>query len=159
MIKDEYKRLLALLEEGKNNPKNVKLEDILKEAVVFFEELRSSFPKAGKEDREEMMEMMTHLHAKLQEISEVTTKETGLSEEELAAYAENPSNFTPEQWQLVQETRGKLYNSARKFSGAMQKEKEALTPEGEESPEGEKPAKKPIRNRTRRSRRKDWTKS
>ncbi|NGX39502.1 MAG: hypothetical protein KR126chlam1_00831 [Chlamydiae bacterium] len=151
MIKEEYKRLLALLEEGKENPKDVSLEEILKEAVLFFEELRKSFPSAEKEEREEMIQMMSRLHTKLQEISKITAEATGMSEEELSAFAENPSNFTPEQWQLVQESKSKLYDSARKLSSSLHK--------GRKEPiEGETP-KKPIRSRTRRSRKKEWKKT
>lgn len=156
MIKKEYKKLLAILEESAKLEK-VSLEDILKEAVVFFEELRKTFPTASKDEREEMMQMMTHLHGELQRISKETAQKAGMSEDELSAYAENPSNFSPEQWQMVQGSKKQLYDSARKFSSAMEKEqKETQAPEGEEV---KKTAKKPIRKAARRSRKKDWTKT
>lgn len=150
MIKDEYHRLLQLIENSRDFQK-VSLEDILKEAVVFFEALRKEFPAAPKEEREEMIQMMTHLHNRLHEISKETAEASGMTEDELSAFAENPSNFTPEQWQIVQNTRRELYDSARKFSSALEKKKEEAA--------GEKPAPKAIRSRTRRSRRKDWLQS
>lgn len=149
MIKDEYKKLLEMIEMSED-PSKISLEEILKEAVVFFEALRSEFPKASKEEREEMIQMMTHLHTRLQETSKKAAEASGMSEEDLTAYAENPSNFTPEQWQAVQETRRNLYDSARKFSSALEREKEG------EAPKGEVPKKKSARPSTRRSRRKDW---
>lgn len=145
MIKKEYERLLALLEQGEK----VKLEEVLKEAVVFFEILRKEFPTADKDKREEMVQMMTHLHSKLQEISKKTAEMSGMSEDELNAYAENPSNFTPEQWQLVQQTKRDLYDSARKFSSSMSRE----PTEGEEHP------KKKFHSPSKRAKRSDWTKS
>ena len=132
----------------------VSLEDILKEAVVFFEVLRKEFPKAPKEEREEMIQMMTHLHTRLHEISKLTAEASGMSEDELSAFAENPSNFTPEQWQIVQSSRRELYDSARKFSSSIEKEKKKM-----EGTEEEKPTKKAIRPRARRKRKKDWLKS
>lgn len=149
MIKEEYKKLLEMIEMSED-PTKISLEEILKEAVVFFEALRKEFPKAPKEEREEMIQMMTHLHSRLQEVSTKAAEASGMSEDDLTAYAENPSNFTPEQWQAVQETRRNLYDSARKFSSALEKEKEG------EAPQGEIPKKKTVRPRTRRSRRKDW---
>ncbi len=150
MFKDEYKRLLKMIEESVDL-ENVSLENILKEAVVFFEALRKEFPKAAKEEREEMIHMMTNLHNRLQEISQMTAKAAGMSEEELAAFAENPDNFTPEQWRMVQSSKRQLYDSARKFSSSLD--------ESASKGEGPKPKKKSIKSKTRRTRRTDWKKS
>ncbi|MDN3505971.1 MAG: hypothetical protein P0S96_01935 [Simkaniaceae bacterium] len=149
MIKEEYKRLLSLVESCQDAEK-VTLEDILKEAVVFFETLRKEFPKASKEDREEMIQMMTHLHARLQEVSRETAEASGMTEDELSSFAENPSNFTPEQWQVVQSSRRQLYDSARKFSSSLSKPEDA---------DSKAPKKKPIRSKARRTKRKDWMQS
>lgn len=146
MIKQEYERLLGLLEQGEKG----KLEEILREAVVFFEALRKQFPTATKEEREEMVHMMTHLHSKLQEVSKTAAESSGMTEDELTAFAENPSNFTPEQWQLVQKTKKELYDSARKFSSSMTEQP---------SDNKELPKKKPFHSPTRRAKRQDWTKS
>jgi hypothetical protein len=145
MIKREYERLLSLLEQGEK----VQMEEVLREAVVFFETLRKEFPSADKDKREEMVHMMTHLHSKLQEISKKTAEKSGMSEDELNAYAENPSNFTPEQWQLVQQSRRDLYDSARKFSSSM----------SQEPTEDQKHPKKKIHSPAKRAKRSDWTKS
>jgi len=150
MIKQEYQNLLGRLEQALDN-KSVALEEILRDAVSFFDSLRQEFPKAPKEEREEMIQMMTQLHAKLQEVSKKTAEDSGMTEEELAIFADNPSNFTPEQWQLVQGTKRKLYDSARKFSASLETEKGA----GEAAPK-----KGAIRPRTgRRAGRKDWKKT
>ena len=149
MFKDEYKRLLALIEKT-SDPQAVSLEEILKEAVQFFETLRKEFPKAPKEEREEMIQMMTHLHSKLQETTKSTAEAAGMSEDELAAFSDNPSNFTPEQWQEVQGTKRQLYDSARKFSSSLSEKR---------STESKEIKKKPIRPKTRRGKRKDWMKS
>lgn len=150
MIKKEYERLLGLLEQSARK-EGITLEEILRESVVFFEALRKEFPAATKEEREEMVQMMTTLHSKLQEISKTTAEASGMTEDELSAFAENPSNFTPEQWQLVQKTKKELYDSARKFSSSM----------GEQQPTDNKelPKKKPFHPPTRRAKRQDWTKS
>lgn len=155
MIHEEYERLLGMLEKGTSSD-GVPLEEILKEAVAFFERLRSEFPKAEKEEREEMVHMMTKLHAQLQEVAKKTAESAGMSEEELNAFSEDPSNFSPEQWRLVQETKRKLYDSARKFSSSMEKERQQKgTPEGE----GAKPAPRTVKKRVRRPKKKGWMKS
>lgn len=154
MIKKEYQKLLEAIEQCRDVEK-VTLKDILTQAVAFFEILRKEFPKATKEEREEMIQMMTHLHSRLHEISKETAEASGMTEEELSAYAENPNNFTPEQWQMVQNTRKELYDSARKFSSTLEKEKRNI----QERKEEKEVKKRPIRSPTRRSKRKNWLQS
>lgn len=153
-IKEEYTKLIKLLDQSLD-PEKFKLEDVLQEAVVFFDELRRVYPTAPKEERDEIMQMMQELHGRLQDVSQKVIEATGMSEEQVAEYSENPSNFSPEDWQLMQKTRGELYQSARKFSEALETDKKTQPPE----PEGKKPVKRPIRSSAKRARRSRWTKS
>ena len=153
-IKEEYTKLMTLLNQTLD-PEKFKLEDVLKEAVVFFDELRRVYPTAPKEEREEIMQMMQVLHSRLQEISKEVIEATGMSEEEVAEYSENPNNFSAEDWQLMQKTRGELTKSARRFSEALEEEKGPQTPQ----PKGERPKKRPATSRARRARRSRWTKT
>lgn len=151
MIEKEYERLMELVE--KSATLEVSMEEVLKESVGFFEMLRLEFPKAEYEKRQEMLQMMSSLHAKLQEVSKKSAEASGMSEEELQAYAEDPGNFSPDQWHLVQETRKKLYDSARKFSATMEEKKR-------KSGDPDQPSRRrTIKSKTRRARRNDWTKS
>lgn len=152
MIKKEYERLLGVLEQT-SAKQGLSLEEILREAVVFFEALRKEFPSASKEEKDEMIQMMTHIHGRLQDIASVTAKASGMTEEELNVFAENPSNFSPEQWQLIQKSRRELYDTARQFSAAVDNKK-IQHPE-DKALAKKKSAHPPIR----RARRQDWTKS
>lgn len=159
MIKKEYEKLIDLVEKGARL--EASLEEILQESVVFFEKLRVEFPKADKEEREEMIHMMTTLHARLQEVAKQSAEASGMSEEELSVYAEDPSNFSPEQWRVVQSSRRKLYDSARKLSSAMEEQsrRKGAPGEAKEKEAGATPKKKPTRSKTRRSKKGDWMKS
>lgn len=153
MIKDEYEKLLRLFDIS--DSKDFNLEEVMQEAVLFFEELRKSYPGASKEEKQEMVLMIGNLHAKLREVAKRASESSGMTEEQLYEYSENPNNFSPEQWRLVQETRRKLYDSARKLTDAADREKKAQSPGSQAA----KPAARPIRSPMRRARRSDWTKS
>ncbi len=153
-IKEEYKKLIKLLDQSLD-PEKFKLEDVLQEAVVFFDELREVYPSAPKEERDEIMQMMQELHSRLQEVSKKVIEATGMSEDQVAEYSENPSNFSPEDWQLMQKTKGELYQSARKFSEALESDRKSQPPQ----PEGEIVKKRPVRSPAKRARRSRWTKS
>lgn len=150
MFKEEYEKLIRLIEERGN------MEAILKEAVTFFEALRKTFPDASPEHKQEIIQMMSHLKAKLAEIAKKTAEEAGMSQEDLTAYAENPNNFTPDQWRMVQESKRKLYDTARKFSSDVAQKKKERSKGAEP---GKKEAPRSIRGSTKRTSRKNWMKS
>jgi len=114
MIKDEFKRLSELLAQAQDI-KSVQLEEILKEAVIFFNDIKEGFLKGTPEEKKEMIRMMTELQSKLQDIYKSVAEKSGMSEEELYVYSENPSNFSPEQWKLMQETKNKLFEATRQL--------------------------------------------
>lgn len=152
MLKDKYHKLIKLIDKS---VEEITLEEILTEAVLFFEELRREFPKASQEQRIEMIQMMNELHERLKKVSKKVAQDTGMNEDDLYALAENPSNFSPDQWQLVQETKKKLYDSVRKFSSSLDDQnKEKKQPI--EDKEVKKPMRPPIKRRSRKS---DWMKS
>lgn len=155
MFKEKYQRLLDLIAQSQEN-QSFSLEEVLGEAVLFFEELRKTYPSASKEAREEMIEMMGTLHARLQEVSKSASQAMGMTEEEFQAYGDNPSHFTPEQWRMVQETRRRLYDSARKLSESLEAEKRSQPVQNKKVIP---PSSRPIRAPTRRAKRSEWKKS
>ncbi len=122
MIKDRFEKLMELIEESKDL-QQVNLDPILMQAVQFFEELRQAYALANDHDRKELVLMMQSLYQKLQTVTKKVAEKAGMSEEELYTYSENPSNFSPDQWRMVQETKKKLFESVRQFSSQIDKEK------------------------------------
>lgn len=154
MIKDEYERLIKLIEESKE-PSSLEL--ILKQAVVFFETLRAIFPTAEKEEKAEIVQMIGTLKAKIDQVARDAAAKAGMTPEKLTEISDDPSHYTPEQWRLMQETKRKLYDSARRLSATMEekKKKEGTAPPPKDLPR----EKRPMRPTTRRVARKKWTKS
>jgi len=154
-MKDEYEKLMKLLEESEEGASS-SLEEILKRAVNFFETLRKTFPSAEKEEKDEIIQMVNTLKKKLDEVAKKTAEKAGLSQDKLYEVSEDPSNYTPEQWHLMQETKRKLYDSARQLSSSMEEKRRA---EGKAVTEETPREKRPLRKVTRRSPRKKWMKS
>src|SRR5260221_13496339 len=96
MLEDEYRRLIQLFEEASTG-KSVNLEEVFKESLAFFEHLKVEIATGTPEDKQEAMRMMTELYKQMVGQTKKICETTGLSEEQLVAYAENPQNFTPDQ--------------------------------------------------------------
>ncbi|MCI0381434.1 MAG: hypothetical protein L0207_00045 [Chlamydiae bacterium] len=144
-MKEEYEKLMELLKTSERGEK-FNLEEILQQAVQFFEQLRKSFPAAPKEEKEEMLKMMQTLHLKIQEMAKLAATKAGMTENELSAYGENPSNFSPEMWSRIQETKAKLHESTKGISQVVEGKKD--------KEESQKP-----HPRIRRNKRSKWIKS
>ena len=110
MLKDEFNHLMALFREGAEG-KKVNLHQLFSESLAFFEHLKEEFQQASPEERAEVLQMMTAMHREIIEESKKIMKTSGLTEEQLLSFAENPSNFTPEQWKEFQESKSQIHKA------------------------------------------------
>jgi hypothetical protein len=124
-MKEQYQKLFQLIGRVNDN-KSFNLEEVLKESVAFFESIRIAYAKASKEEKHELMHMMNTLYSRLQETSKQFGEKIGMSDDKLKEYTENPNNFSPEQWQFLQSSKGQLHESVRKFNTAVKERPAAV---------------------------------
>jgi hypothetical protein len=147
-IDEEFQKLLRFFQTPE--AQKITVEQAVGVIMDFFEKLKTSIENASPEEKAEMLHKMSGMYKQLIEATKQITNRMNLSEKELAAYAENPSNFTAEQWKAMQEAKKML----TKFSEAL-----AQTPlsEQQKGPEAA-PPKKEGKPRKRADRSK-WTRS
>jgi hypothetical protein len=107
MLRDDYNQLLKLFREGAEG-KVPNLDAIFSQSVEFFNHLKSQIESGTPDEKQEAMKMMSDLYTQMMAETTKIAEKSGLSEEQLAAYAENPSNFTPEQWKAIQDSKQKI---------------------------------------------------
>jgi len=111
MYEEDYQKLLSMFK----NSGEVPLETICNETVKFFESIRERLESGTEEEKTEITKMMGELSGKLMELVKGVYTKAGLSEEELIAFAEDPENFTPEQWQMMQEAKDQMGQQAKEL--------------------------------------------
>lgn len=107
MLKDDFDRLLKLFHEGAEG-KLPDLEEVFSQSLEFFNHLKTQIEKGTPEEKQEAIKMMGELYSQMMIATKQITEKSGLSEEQLLSYADNPSNFTPEQWTAIQESRQQI---------------------------------------------------
>ncbi len=115
----EFQRLLdlfSLSQEGKH----VDVNEVLKEAVVFFDHLKDVFKTGSDEDKKEMVGVMNTMYSKLLAESDSLVARSGLTQEQMEQYCENPQNFSKEQWEMIGEARKKMLDSGFEISRYLQ---------------------------------------
>ena len=120
MLKDEFKRLMELFREGASG-KKIDLPKVFAESLAFFEHLKKEFETGSPEERKEVVQMMGAMHKEIMEESKKILKTSGMSEEQLLAFSENPANFDPEQWKELQESKAEIHKAGMELVKLVKK--------------------------------------
>lgn len=127
MLKDEFQRLIRLFQDGAEG-KSVNLAEVFSQSIEFFQHLKVQIEKGTPDERKEAMQMMAELYNQMMAETKKITERSGVSEEQLVAFAENPANFSPEQWKQIQESKQKISQAGQELSKVMQQLAKGETP-------------------------------
>jgi len=119
MLKDEYNRLIKLFKNAEHE-KVANLDPIFTQAIELFERLKEQITHGTPEEQEEALHMLNDLHAQMILEAKRLTEKSGFSEEQLIAFSENPSNFSPEQWKTIQDSKNKIAEASQGIAQIFQ---------------------------------------
>lgn len=125
MLKDDFNRLLKLFHEGAEG-KLSNLEEVFSQSLEFFKHLKEQMQKGTPEEKQEAIKMMAELYGQMMAETKKITEKSGLTEDQLLNFAENPANFTPEQWKAIQDSKQKISEAGQDLSKVI----EGLSKEG-----------------------------
>ena len=149
MLKDEFDQLLTLFNDGAEG-KLSNLEEVFSRSLEFFQHLQKQIQSGSSEERQEAIKMMGDLYTRMMQATKQITEKSGLSEDQLLSYAENPSNFTPDQWKAIQESRQKIATAGHDLA-------KTIAGQGASPSQGEKAGKPP--HGATKSKKSQWMKS
>lgn len=133
--------LKSFFQGEKHNPEN--MQKAFQTAVEYFEKLNKILATGSEEEKKKAMDEFMQMKKAMDKAVNNIRKETGLSEEQVRAIMHNPDNYSPEDWEVIQESVDEL-KSIEGLSDQL----------GSNMPE-EKP-KKPKKKKTKRDK---WMKS
>ncbi|MES2121663.1 MAG: hypothetical protein V4492_02655, partial [Chlamydiota bacterium] len=119
MIRDEYNRLIKAFEEGAAG-KTIDLQEVFAQTLEFFEHLKDLLKTGTTDEKRDALKMMAELYQKMMEETKKICERSGMTEEQLLAVAENPKNFTPDQWNLIAECKKKIAQAGENISKTVQ---------------------------------------
>lgn len=109
-MKEEFEKLLKMF-SSTSEGKPVKLEEILQSSLGLFEQLKEKLQEGNPEQKAELSRLLKDMHTKLTTEAEALIKKSGMKEEDLLAFNENPANFTKDQWAVMQEAKKKMLDT------------------------------------------------
>jgi hypothetical protein len=120
-VTDDIKHLMQELQKSVDVNGAVNLQLLLQEALRLFEKLKAVLPETTEEERKQIIAKMAEMHSFLMGESKRLSSQTGLSEAQILRFAENPDNFSKEQWDLLRGVRSVMDSQGRDIRQIMQK--------------------------------------
>lgn len=158
MLQEEFSRLIYMYQlaaEGKSGS----VHELFQKSLEFIEHLKQELVKGDEEEKEAAIRMMRELYECMKAHTQLMCKQAGISEEQLIANSENPSNFTPEQWRNMQESKERLANAGKELVKIYQTQKtlEKALPNPESLMSKPSPEKKEKKGK--KTKKSDWMRS
>lgn len=143
MLQDDFNKLMEYFQQI-NEGKQVDLQEVIKVYFTFMEDLKGSLDVNSEEERVAMMKSITGMYQQILKEARKASEKTGMTEEQLAAFASNPANFSEETWRTLQEARQKMTEASKELSEMLAKRREAIEgPKKRPTPKPNPPAKNP----------------
>jgi hypothetical protein len=104
MLRDDYEKMMASFKETVDG-KAVKLEDLCEASQLFFQSVQDMVQRGSDKEKEEAIAIMSEMYETLMKESKAVAEKSGMTEEQLLAFAENSNNFDKDQWDVLQDAR------------------------------------------------------
>jgi len=114
-LKQELPKILEFF-EMEPEEKALHFHSTVENAIQFSENLQEAYRAGSEKQREEIHDMLSEMREKISEQTKILCNNLGLSEEELVAYAENPDNFSKDEWELLKEANKKMNSAKKEFA-------------------------------------------
>lgn len=122
--------LKTFVDEILSNPEGITdVDEVMEKSLSLYKELSEMFLQATPEEREKITEALQDIGQLFERKFDELSGKMGMSKEDLVVAMQDPSNYTPEVW-----------NSVQNFQKTVEKERKSLitSATGSEEPKKEK---------------------
>ncbi len=130
-IRDEFSKLMSKFKRSVDSQSSPNLPELFKDSLLLFEKLKELLSTCSEEEKKEILKLMAEMHEFLASSTKRLASQTGLSEEQMLLFAENPDNFTPEQWKTLELIRKRFTKTAGEMAELLKKGPPSYTPSAE----------------------------
>ncbi len=106
-MKDDFQKILDLF-NLEPEEKEERLEEIFKLSMEFIEKYKHVQQDGSKREKEDISKKLAILKEKISQETKALEEALSLSKKEIEALSSDESNFTKEQWNLLQQTKQAL---------------------------------------------------
>lgn len=122
--------------------RDAKLKDVFEDSIEFFERFRHTMTEGTPEEKERALEEISRLKDKVEAESSKIKEETGMSEEDLKQFVQDPKHFGSGQWEALQDAKDKISEGVEGLKSDIMKDGVGSSQEGNKPKKKKKGSKK-----------------
>jgi len=126
-MQDEFDRIMAFFDLSPEE-KETRLKEVFDDSVEYFERFKYVMLNGTPEEKKDAVQKVMILKKKIDEETQRVCKKTGMTPEQLAAYSNDPKNFSKEQWQAIKGAKEKLDEGVSDVKKAVGDKREGAPP-------------------------------
>lgn len=88
--------------------RDAKLKDVFEDSIEFFERFRHTMTQGTPEEKERALEEISRLKDKVEVESSKIKEATGMNDEDLKQFVQDPKHFGSGQWEALQDAKNKI---------------------------------------------------
>lgn len=115
-MEDEFDRIMKFFDLSAEE-KERRLQEVFEDSVEYFERFKHVMLNGTPEEKKEAVNKVVILKRKIEEETKRVCDKTGLTPEQLAAYSNDPKNFSKEQWNAIEGAKKKLDEGVASLKG------------------------------------------
>ena len=123
-MQDEFDRIMAFFDLSAEE-KEERLKEVFEDSVEYFERFKYVMLNGTPEEKKKSVERVMILKKKIEEETQRVCNKTGMTPEQLAAYSNNPENFTEDQWAVVEGAKKRLDSGVKEMKKVVQEKSSA----------------------------------
>ena len=127
-LKREFEKLKMRFQKEVARADHFDLPSLFKDSLVLFDRLKHELKTCKPEEKQKIVELLAELQGFLTQETRKIAARSGMTEEQLARFAENPDNFSPEQWKSMQTVKEKLSKRGQELKEAIREKSKESEP-------------------------------
>lgn len=118
-LQEECQQLSDLFHRAAEG-QSIDLQQVFARSLHFFERLKVELHAEDAHRRQQAMSMLMEIYQHMVKDTKLICENSGMTEEQLISFAENPINFSPEQWLSIQESREKIFQAGQELAKTLE---------------------------------------
>lgn len=121
-LREDFNRLMEKFQREGSKKGKANLLELFKESLRLFEKLKETLANCSEEEKKQVFEVMAEMHKFLMQETKKIAERSGMSEDQLLRFSENPDNFSPSQWKALEVIKQKLDQTGKEVAGLIRKQ-------------------------------------
>ncbi|MCY3974092.1 MAG: hypothetical protein OXF02_00895 [Simkaniaceae bacterium] len=139
--------------------KEEKLQEVFEDSVEYFERFKHVMANGTPEEKKQAIDHVMLMKKRIEEETKQICAKTGMTEEQLAQFSNDPNNFSPDQWETIRSAKEKLESGVDELKKTV-RDAGVVPLHGPREVKRERPAKEKaegdVKKKKRRKQPKNW---